>query len=93
MFQAYSNAVLNNTATAALDSRDGLFMDRDPRSLHACELDLDWRPKKIDPYAAPAMYGRFACFDENIREKNVAQSKLNHRAWVGGPLALPSPEL
>jgi hypothetical protein len=41
MFQAYSNAKLNITVAFALDSRDGLFVERDPRSAQPFEVDVE----------------------------------------------------
>ena len=72
MNQVYTNGVCNISATAALDSSEGLFFVRDPATLR--QLCFQACIDGIEGYFRPC--------DEKLWKKSVTDAPLNGRAWV-----------
>lgn len=85
MDQVYSNAVLNIAATAAKDSRQGLFSKRHPLTVQLCKVDIGWDHVKEDPateYSAKENRGDYAIVCVSTWEDEVNRSPLVRRAWI-----------
>ncbi len=79
MHRVYENSYCNIAATAAEDSRGGLFHDRDPRDLLISTMEVDWE-NEIDPLKP--YKGGFTINDLEFWSENVEQTPLLKRAWV-----------
>jgi hypothetical protein len=73
MESVYSHAVLCIAAAAALDVRNGLFFERNPRSVPEFRVDVSTSQENPRKYIAT---------DPRMWQKNVEESPLNRRAWV-----------
>jgi Heterokaryon incompatibility protein (HET) len=73
MGDIYHNSWCNIAATAALDARNGCFLQRTPLDVIPCRVEAKWnsRPKQT-----------FICSSLNTWEAAVEHSALCHRAWV-----------
>ncbi|KIN00795.1 hypothetical protein OIDMADRAFT_124725, partial [Oidiodendron maius Zn] len=72
MSQIYSNSFCNISATAALDSSQGLFFARDPVTIR----------EFIFQTCIDGTRGYFSPCDEGLWMKYVIEAPLNGRAWV-----------
>ena len=77
MHKVYSHSYCNISAAAAEDSFEGLFYPRDPRLLHAAEVDLCIREFVSDVDAI-----RCHVFYRGFWFEHSTQAPLNKRAWV-----------
>ncbi|KAI9767501.1 MAG: hypothetical protein M1839_004489 [Geoglossum umbratile] len=75
MWQVYTNSYLNISATASMNSSQGLFRDRS-------ELTLKPWVVKVQEGHPLFASGEYCCFDEADWECHVDNGHVNSRAWV-----------
>ncbi|RDL34348.1 uncharacterized protein BP5553_07476 [Venustampulla echinocandica] len=82
MYEIYKNSYCNISATAATDSEQGLFFDREPRELWEDEINLnvDGIPGNKQSHKHPIK--RCSVLDLSFWERNVDDAPVNRRAWV-----------
>lgn len=85
MGDIYANAACTIAATAAQDSRGGLFHDRYPELLYPRHVDFDFR------YEGPwieqnkgkfNLSGAHLCDVNRLTDVCIGRAPLNQRAWV-----------
>ncbi|MCJ1403056.1 hypothetical protein MMC11_006279 [Xylographa trunciseda] len=72
MGQVYFNSFCNIAAAHASDSREGCFIDRNPKLIAPVKVHLNWGPQ-------PGAYYCVKCYFWTV---NVSGKPLNRRAWV-----------
>jgi hypothetical protein len=82
MYEIYKNSYCNISATAATDSEQGLFANREPRELWEDEVNLnvDGIPGQKTSHKHPIK--RCSILDLSFWERNVDDAPVNRRAWV-----------
>ena len=92
MYQIYRNSYCNISATAAVDSKKGLYnkLDRDPQLLWEEQINLNIdgipgaRPKQKlkQEIGLEAPIRRCKIFDLSFWDREVEDAPVNRRAWV-----------
>ena len=82
MYEIYKNSYCNISATAAADSEQGLFFDREPRELWEDEINLNVDGIPGHQKAKKHPIKRCSILDLSFWERNVDDAPVNRRAWV-----------
>jgi len=89
MFQVYGNSYCNLSATAASDSSQGLYMERDPQLLWGENVDLNTEDllktgskRKRDSLDLGSLIQRCSIVDPTFWDRKVEAAPVNTRAWV-----------
>lgn len=80
MHKIYRNSYCNISATAATDSKKGLFAKRKPHLLWEDEINLN--TEEIPGYDPSELIQRCKILDLSFWERNVDDAPVNRRAWV-----------
>jgi hypothetical protein len=80
MHEIYKNSYCNISATAATDSKKGLFATREPHLLWEDEINLN--TEEIPGYTTSELIQRCKILDLAFWERNVDDAPVNRRAWV-----------
>ena len=79
MGQIYANSDCNIAATAAKDATEGCFPGGRPQDMEPCLVDPQWTSHPCH---------RLVCYDRNMWQHAIVDTKLLHRAWVQQEIAL-----
>ena len=83
MGDIYANAVCTIAATAAKDSRSGLFHGRSAKLLQPRRVDLDMKGSWLDDIGTELrLKGPYLYDIHYLAEKCIERAPLNQRAWV-----------
>jgi len=87
MYQVYRNSYCNLSATAAEDSSQGLYAERNPQYLWSEEISLNTEDMlrvkgKRDPPGLKALIQRCDIVDPSLWNRKVDAAPVNKRAWV-----------
>lgn len=91
MYQVYRNSYCNISATAAINSSQPLYVERDPQHLWGNEVNFNTEDvlkvgaelqRSRDPQGHEALIQRCSIVDPSLWQRKVESAPVNTRAWV-----------
>jgi hypothetical protein len=82
MQAVYSNAACTIAATAAEDSSQGLFFDRNPWLVRPRRFTSTWAPEQEPGVGCDLPAGEYWCDYDDLWRRSIEDAPLNRRGWV-----------
>jgi hypothetical protein len=81
MYDIYNNSYCNISATAASNSKEGLYVRREPHTLWEDEINLNVEGNPVEQHSQPSIQ-RCVIQDLSFWARTIDEAPVNRRGWV-----------